>query len=49
MIGVNGAAGELRGSLSAGSGQALRWESPALRATPLPQDDNASRGRFLSG
>jgi hypothetical protein len=24
--------------------QILRWESPALRATPLPQDDRERRG-----
>jgi hypothetical protein len=26
----------------------LRWESPALRATPLPQDDNANQKRRRS-
>ena len=31
----------MHGCLRQGSGQALRWEPPALRAAPLPQDDSA--------
>ena len=32
---------------SAGSGQALRWESPALPETPPPQDDSGVGHSFV--
>jgi hypothetical protein len=35
-------------SLRRRSGQALRWESPASRAIPLPQDDKRRETRVLA-
>jgi len=43
------AAGGSHRSPSAGSGQALRRESPASRATPLPQDDSAASSAAGAG
>ncbi len=37
---VGGTSGGLHRSLRQAQGRLFVWESPALRATPLPQDDN---------